>query len=167
MIIESANARQCPCGKTFVPQNDRFRKRRYCYDCAPERDPGYSRDLYVARRAKHPLSFDHIRERAERKGLAFELSRPRMQELQGQARTGRCEATGLPFDLDAGVDRNPYFPSLDRIDNSKGYLDDNVRVVVRAFNLIRGDWDDRTFDRIIVRYLKERRRRRELAEKSS
>jgi hypothetical protein len=167
MTTEAANARQCICGQWFVPRNDRFRKRRRRYECVKERDPDESRALYVARKAKHPLSFSHVRERAQRDGFAFELSIERWRELQEQARTGRCEATGQPFDLDADEKRNPFFPSLDRIDSSKGYLDENVRVVVSAFNLMRGDLEDRTFHRIIVGYVKERRRRRELAEKGT
>ncbi len=126
-----------------------------------------SRAYYVTERAKNPLRFDRDRHNAEKRGLAFELSRPRKRELQEQARNDKCEATGLPFDLNAEESRNPFFPSLDRIDNSKGYLDNNVRVVVRAFNLMRGDLEDRTFHRIIVGYVKERRRRRELAEKGT
>jgi hypothetical protein len=96
MTIESANDRQCPCGRPFVPQNDRFRPRRYCYVCVPERDPDLSRAYYVTDRAKNPLRFDRDRHNAEKRGLAFELSRPRKRELQEQARNGKCEATGLP-----------------------------------------------------------------------
>jgi hypothetical protein len=91
----------------------------------------------------------------------LELSIPRKRELQEQAKNGKCEASDLPFDLNAEVSRNPFFPSLDRIENDKGYLDDNVRVVVKAFYDMCRDLDDRTFHRIIDAYLNERWRRRE------
>lgn len=37
---------------------------------------------------------------------------------------------------------NPFKPSLDRIDNSKGYHDDNVRIVWFMHNMARGRFDD-------------------------
>ncbi len=55
-----------------------------------------------------------------------------------------CSATGLPLNLDwSGPGRrNPWAPSLDRIDPSKGYLQGNVRIVCVIFNLAKGDWMD-------------------------
>jgi len=39
---------------------------------------------------------------------------------------------------------NPYSPSIDRKDSSKGYTDDNVRVVLSAVNSALGQYDDKT-----------------------
>jgi hypothetical protein len=41
----------------------------------------------------------------------------------------RCEVTGveLTLDIDKSVQHTPFRPSLDRIDNSKGYTEDNTR----------------------------------------
>ncbi len=38
--------------------------------------------------------------------------------------------------------RNPYQASLDRIDNSKGYIKGNVRFVALIFNYARNDFSD-------------------------
>ena len=50
---------------------------------------------------------------------------------------GFCELTGLPFDLAKSSTslRNPYSPSLDRIDSKiKEYSQENTRVVIWAAN---------------------------------
>jgi hypothetical protein len=59
-------------------------------------------------------------------------------------RAGKCEVTGVAFELDEwpDSDKNPYAPSLDRIDPSRGYSDDNVRVVIWAYNLLKGQLSD-------------------------
>lgn len=59
--------------------------------------------------------------------------------------TGVCEATGIPFSLEPGPYRhraNPWAPSLDRRDNSKGYTPDNVQVVVAAYNYAKSEWSE-------------------------
>ena len=61
--------------------------------------------------------------------------------LEARLRAGRCEATGIPFDLSRqpeGRGHNPLAPSLDRIDPTGEYTPENVRVVVFAFNAFKG-----------------------------
>jgi len=55
-----------------------------------------------------------------------------------------CSATGLPLSLehDGGSYRNPWAPSIDRINPSKGYVPGNVRVVCALYNLARNDFPD-------------------------
>lgn len=57
---------------------------------------------------------------------------------------GVCSVTGLPLTLDFdGISRrNPWAPSIDRLDNSRGYHLDNVRLVCCAFNIMRSDFSD-------------------------
>lgn len=58
--------------------------------------------------------------------------------------TGVCEVTGLPFDFNSHpvYKKNPYAPSIDRIDSCKGYTKDNVRIVLWQVNLLRGEMTD-------------------------
>ena len=82
--------------------------------------------------------------RARKKGLEFTLSRaPLIASLE----RGTCPITGLPFyfglgDARAGRQRttHPLSPSIDRIDSSRGYTDDNVRVVCWAINMGCSEW---------------------------
>ena len=58
---------------------------------------------------------------------------------------GKCEATGLPFDLEPNTmpcRSNPFQPSLDRIIAGGGYTPENVRVTVFIFNVARSDFGD-------------------------
>ena len=59
--------------------------------------------------------------------------------------SGVCEVTGIPFDLKSEFSKsvhakNPWVPSLDRIDSSKPYLKDNVQVVVYMYNVCKAEF---------------------------
>jgi len=62
----------------------------------------------------------------------------------GRLKAWRCELTGLEFQMESrGPNRaNPFAPSLDRIEPSKGYVEGNVRLVCYAVNMARSDWGD-------------------------
>ena len=58
---------------------------------------------------------------------------------------GYCEVTGIKFDLETEVRtsvhaKNPWVPSIDRIDSSKPYLKDNVQVVVFMYNVCKSEF---------------------------
>lgn len=55
---------------------------------------------------------------------------------------GRCAVSGLPlsFERPSGSTRNPWAPSLDRIDARRPYEVGNVRVVCVAANIAMLDW---------------------------
>lgn len=60
---------------------------------------------------------------------------------------GKCALTGLPLDTgpvraESGRDRRPFRPSLDRIDSSRGYTKDNVRLVCSCVNYALGPWGE-------------------------
>ena len=58
---------------------------------------------------------------------------------------GVCEVTGIPFDLTSKTSnsvhaKNPWVPSLDRIDSSKPYAKDNVQLVVFMYNVCKAEF---------------------------
>jgi hypothetical protein len=57
---------------------------------------------------------------------------------------GVCEITGIPFDFNTHpkYDKNPFAPSIDRMDSTKGYTMNNVRIVLWQVNLMRGEMTD-------------------------
>ena len=72
------------------------------------------------------------------RGLPFDISYDWVYE---KLEFGYCEATGLPFswarakDLDTW--RNPHGPSIDQIEPSGGYIEDNCQMVVFHYNLAK------------------------------
>lgn len=53
--------------------------------------------------------------------------------------TGRCELTKFPFEL-GRTRRGAFSPSIDRIDPTKGYTEDNCRFVLWAVNVFKNNW---------------------------
>jgi hypothetical protein len=59
---------------------------------------------------------------------------------------GVCEVTGIPFDLESQQSdsvhaKNPFVPSLDRIDSNKPYLKDNIQLVVFMYNVCKAEFE--------------------------
>jgi hypothetical protein len=79
--------------------------------------------------------------RAKLRRLPFDLD---PLDIDERIQRGFCEATGIPFDL---RDRR-WSPSLDRIQPKRGYVRDNVQVVVWAYNAMKQTWGDLTILRI-------------------
>jgi hypothetical protein len=66
----------------------------------------------------------------------------------------RCYLTGIKFVTGDNSRRvNPYSPSIDRIDNSKGYEISNVRIVCFAVNMMMLDWGESVMKHVAESYL--------------
>lgn len=65
---------------------------------------------------------------------------------------GRCAASNLPFNPGfKGLGRcNPYGISIDRIDNKKGYVEGNVRLVLTWINNALADYGDAVMRHIVA-----------------
>ena len=75
-----------------------------------------------------------IRRNAKVRGFEFSLD---VDDLLPAMRNGRCQVTGIKFDMQArGL--TPYSPSIDRINNSRGYTKDNVLLVIFGYNAAKG-----------------------------
>lgn len=77
------------------------------------------------------------RNRAKQKGLEFTLTKEWVK-----SRGSNCELSGLPFrpEYDGVYGRNPFAPSVDRIDSSKGYTPENSRLIFSCLNMGLGQW---------------------------
>lgn len=71
-----------------------------------------------------------------------------------------CELTGIEFySRSFGVEHPRAFsPSIDRIDSSKGYEPNNVRIVLFAINVMLLDWGDRVFGIVSNAYAFQKKR---------
>lgn len=82
----------------------------------------------------------HARVRAKKVGLEFSLTE---EWVLSKVMEGYCEVSGIPFRYvkdDGSSRRNPFAPSIDRIDCRKGYIESNCRLVLTAVNLALVDW---------------------------
>lgn len=84
--------------------------------------------------------YSHAQVGARKRDLSFALS-PKQFAFIVQRAAGRCEISGIPFELDGQKGRRrPFAPSLDRIDSSLGYAGDNCRLVCALANVAMNEW---------------------------
>lgn len=91
------------------------------------------------------------RRNAAKKGLELEIG---VEDIAERIARGRCEVTGIPFELSR---RSPWQPSVDRIDSSKGYVPSNIRVVVWIFNAACNSWGDEPVYRLAAAIARRRK----------
>lgn len=53
-------------------------------------------------------------------------------------------------ELDGAHMRRPWAPSVDRIDSSFGYVEDNVQLVCVAANFAKGEWSENVFRTLVT-----------------
>ena len=95
--------------------------------------------------------FASAKQRADANKLTFTISLQFVRNLLN-AQGGRCAVTGIPFTLKSNGKnwrREPYRPSLDRIDSARGYEPDNCRIVCVAVNTALNEWGDEVFWTIV------------------
>lgn len=96
--------------------------------------------LYVYRKARNS---------ARTRGIDFYLLPHHVSDLYEQS-GGKCSLTGIPFEYyyKTGDRTPPWAPSLDRIESSKGYTPENVRLVCVAVNMALNTWGEDVLHRI-------------------
>ncbi|MCE5292910.1 MAG: hypothetical protein LLG14_27255 [Nocardiaceae bacterium] len=87
--------------------------------------------------AKPTMLMQAARQRCSKSGMEFDLD----DEWVAQRWTGRCELTGFEFAIGNRV-LGMFSPSIDRVDNSRGYLKDNCRFILFGLNTAKGAGTD-------------------------
>lgn len=84
------------------------------------------------------------KERARSKSIPFDIT---IDHIHVILMLGVCQKSGIPLDLSSSDEtwRNPFGPSIDRIDNSRGYEADNVQIVCNMFNSGKGEANEIDF----------------------
>lgn len=103
---------------------------------------GKAAEYVVKRRQKQSLTpFSRLvsaaKSRARKAGLEFNLT----NDWANGATDGTCAISGIPFVIAVGKP-SPFSPSIDRIDQTRGYTTDNCRIVLWAVNRFRGEDSD-------------------------
>lgn len=147
-----AKTKRCPCCKHAFPLSGFYKDLRrrdgaypYCIPCEKKKQAVKRLDP----RARARAMFATAKCRSKKYGLAFSLS---VDWITRRLETG-CEVTGLPFDFGRSKASrfNPSGPSLDRRDSSKGYTEDNVQVVLFAYNMVKNDGDDGVIRALLIK----------------
>lgn len=88
--------------------------------------------------------------KARQKNLPFELTYEVisfMCELQNEC----CSLTGFRFDYKSTQYRNrPFAPSVDRVDNAKGYIYGNIQIVCTMVNKAKNEYSQEMFDQMCL-----------------
>lgn len=99
------------------------------------------RKFYTSPAGRARTLWSGARRRAAERGEVFGLQ---LSTVEAWMQLGICPVTGYRFILDSDGDRskNPFAPSLDRIDTSKPYTDTNARLVIWAYNMFKAQMTD-------------------------
>lgn len=86
--------------------------------------------------------------RAKKKGLAYDLDNY-SEDIIKRVHALRCEMTGLPMRIEGTSGKEWDSPSLDRIDATKGYTHDNIRVICWGMNTALSHWGDDALEKMV------------------
>lgn len=128
-----------------------FRKFRR-YEENRKSDPKYkeytdrkNREYSATVNGRSHYLFIAARKRAKEKDIEFSIT---LEFVMLFIEIGICQRSGIIFDLSPGEGRkhrNPFAPSIDRIDNFKGYSPGNVQFVCDMYNHGKGQHTDAEF----------------------
>ena len=97
-------------------------------------------------------SITETKKRAKRRGIQFEITKEYIDHLTF-INPERCSLSGIQFKLRAkNFTRNPYAPSIDRIDNTRGYTPENIRIVAYCINNAMNEWGEGILKEITTAY---------------
>lgn len=85
--------------------------------------------------------------------MKFDL---RLDDIVARVKHGRCELTGIKFDMkprQKGVHYRKYGPALDRKNPKKGYVRSNVRIICNHANMALNEYGEAAFAKLCRAYL--------------
>lgn len=123
----------------FKKQHSQRMKNRTESELEKARKSG--RNWYNTPKGRAKTILKGIRERNTKYSEEIDFDEDYLIEL---IERGYCEVTKIPFVLGSVKDgaKKPFSPSIDRIDSSKGYCKENIRLVLWQVNLMKGELSD-------------------------
>lgn len=146
----SGHKSRCKCCYKQYAQSERGKQAHKRaikkYQQKPAAKEKYSKRQKKERR-QDPLRFllYKAKERAVKFGLEFTITK---QDLPSKL-PAICPVLGIPIKIADGS-RNANSPTLDRIDNTKGYIPGNIKIISYKANSLKSDGSIEDFKRIIA-----------------
>jgi hypothetical protein len=142
-----------------LKENPDYNQQRYLNDKEKflERRLEYSKTL----KGKLKTLLTSAKGRSKSKRADFDLDFNFLLDMY-KKQGGKCALTGLDFTFVAGHNKdtrgkyNPFNISLDKIDANKGYIKDNVRLVLVVVNISLNSFGDDVFDMISKAYISKK-----------
>lgn len=126
------------CSRAFAPQLNGGQRNRLAVPYKQEgsyKTPKYLRDRVARYQAANPhmVLYNAARQRAKHFEREFAITPADVERLRSEAGT-RCAGCGHEM-----IAPGPHAPSLDRVDNARGYTCDNVAVICKSCNSAKSD----------------------------
>lgn len=111
-----------------------------CKECASEYSKNWQTRKKATLRGRMSQLLSAAKSRASRSGIPFDLTEDYLTELW-ETQNGKCAVSDLPFSQRKSKwFRDPYNPSLDKINPQLGYVEGNIRFVLEAVNAALNEW---------------------------
>lgn len=120
-----------------------------CYDhnyntTRRDKDSEKHRQAHIRKTRFENYVLARTKAKAKKEGKDFDLD---LDWVKAELERGTCSVTNMPlvrptYSPGKKIKRGQWSPSIDRIDNSKGYTKDNSRMVVWMFNLAKNNYRD-------------------------
>ena len=106
------------------------------------------------------LEYNALKNRVKAKAkdgrvMGFNLTPEYIQKVFDEC-LGKCKLTGLDFSMELGTKkkRNPFRPSVDRINSKKGYVKGNIQIILAIVNTMKMDYTDDILHPVITAWYK-------------
>lgn len=120
---------QCECGRIIIKTPNEMKLVSRCKTCAKRQ--------YIGSLSKE--FYSKIKRHANIRGISFDVTQQFLWDLYVK-QNGKCALTGLDINFaDSSIDhrRGKTSASLDRIDNDRGYDEDNVWWIHKTVNFLK------------------------------
>lgn len=98
-----------------------------------------------------------MKTRSKQKGFDWDDAWWSLDLIEEKIKNGKCEKTGILFELEKKEKHNekrPFVPSIDRKDNTKGYEPSNVQFVVWIYNAMKNSFKEKDVEWFITQLKK-------------
>ena len=123
-------------GRRHYQQNREvlIKRQKQYREANPEKVRQKSRNHHNSVQGRARSLFNAAQRRSLQRNYEFSID---LDWVSERLKSGKCELTGIPFVFETRQNghRNPYSPSLDRKDSSKGYTPENCRIILWALNM--------------------------------